>query len=210
MMQKSLQNYGFTCLCSLCECQRQTSPKSLKIRSIIMQEVIASFEKPNPTDMDDYYALLSKLDQTYEFPQSEEPRRTFLMPCISLINACAHDSLPQEVVKLGIMLLRALGFEMIITPSHFEVLRWGLMMDELVSVLADMWTAYGTVEPAVVKDVEVVLRTAYCIMAGEEVSFAGAYGSCEPEIEEKQSEDPEMAALVDEVRRKVNMGAKRK
>ena len=169
-----------------------------------------SFEKPNSTDMDDYYALLSKLEQTYAFSQEEEPRRTFLIPCISLIGACAHDNMPQEVVKLGVILLRALGFEMSITRSCFKVSRWGLMTDELVSVLGDMWTAYGTVEPAVVKDVEKVLRTAYCMMAGEEVSFAGAYGGYEPEIEEKGDYDPEMKALVDEVWKKVNLETKEK
>ena len=84
------------------------------------------------------------------------------------------------------------------------------MTDELVSVLGDMWTAYGTVEPAVVKDVEKVLRTAYCMMAGEEVSFAGAYGGYEPEIEEKGDYDPEMKALVDEVWKKVNLETKEK
>ena len=171
-----------------------------------MEDIIESFEKPVPTDMEIYHALLSRLDQTYDFSRREEPRRAFIPPCTSLIAACAHDNMPQQVVTLGIILLRALGFEMTITPSRFEISHWGYVTDELVSVLADMWTAYGTVEPSIVNDVEKILRTAYCMMAGEEVSFAGAYGNCEPEIEEKGNEDPEMKALVEEVRRKVNLG----
>ena len=156
--------------------------------------------------MEDYHTLLTKIDQTYEYSQREEPRRVFIPLYTSLINACAHGNMPQQVVALGLLLLRALGFEMTVTPSRFEITHWGLMTDELVGVLADMWTAYGKVEPAIVNDVEKIVRTAYCMMAGEEFSFAGAYGRAEPEIEEKGDEDPEMKDLVEEVRRKVNSG----
>lgn len=197
--QKALEKYGFKCECSICKAQRTSTPELLAARENIMREIITTFEKPVRTPLETYYALFDRLEQTYESPPRLEPRRTYVVVLPSLITSCAHDKLTDEVVRMGLMLLRALGFELNVTDKKFEVTYWGLMCDELVPILADIWTAYGTVQPELVRDVETVLRKCYCILAGEEVSFAGAYGACEPDMTEEAS-DPEMRALVERVR----------
>ena len=200
--QEDLNRYGFTCVCSMCEGQRTTPAEKFKKRSKIMQDIIGCFEKPTATDVKEYYDFLTALDLTYVHPQRAEPRQAFIVPCANLVTACAHDKMPSQVIHLGLILLRALGFEMNVTTSTFEITYWGLLTDEVVPVLADMWTAYGTVAPAVVEQVEKVAKMAYLIIAGEDVSFEGAYGSCRPRFQEMNG-DEEMMGLVGEVKEKM-------
>ncbi|KAL9103364.1 MAG: hypothetical protein Q9163_001576 [Psora crenata] len=181
--QESLERYGFTCVCSICECQRTTPAQKIQERSMIMQGIIHSFEKSTATDIDDYFGLLKRLDQTYVHPPRKEPRRAFTIPCANLITACSQDKMPNQVVRLGVTLLRALGFEMNVAPTVFEITHWGLLTDEVITVLGDMRTACGEIDPSVVQQIEEVMRMAYLVMAGEDVSFEAACGICKPKLE---------------------------
>ena len=201
--QGALQKYGFTCECSICESQRTTPASKLAKRSQILHAIIDSFEKDAASEIGEYFDLLMDLDETYVHPRREEPRREFIIPCSNLITACSQGRMPHQVVRLSLILLRALGFEMDVTPTIFKVTRWGLLTDEVVTVFAELWTAYGTVEPAVISQVEQTARLAYLIMAGEDVSFEGAYGNCRPKIQEVNGDDAEMMGLVGSVKKKM-------
>ena len=74
-------------------------------------------------------------------------------------------------------MLRALGFEIEITTTSFEMTRWGFMADEVVVALADMCDGYAVVNPLLYDDVLEVTKTAYEIMCGERVSWDKTYGS---------------------------------
>ena len=74
-------------------------------------------------------------------------------------------------------MLRALGFEIEITTSSFEITRWGFMVDEVVIALVDMCDGYAVVSPMLYDDVLEVAKTAYEIMCGERVSWDRTYGS---------------------------------
>ncbi|KAG8525230.1 uncharacterized protein KY384_008874 [Bacidia gigantensis] len=198
--ENGLEKYGFQCQCSICKSQRNTSAESLKKRKQIKQKLVDSFENMAGTDLEQCFRLLGELDDTYEHPASQEPRTAFVVPCMDLIYACVHGEMWYPVVKLGLIMLTALGFSINVTAKKFEITKWGFGIDEVVACLADMWTAFGRVEPGIVDDVENCVRKAYRMMAGEEVSFAQAYGMCQPEI--PKPEDPDMETLV----ARLNMG----
>ena len=189
--EEHLKQYGFVCSCPLCRCQRDTTPAMHKARSEAYKRIIERFESDEPTDMATYFALLTTLSKTFDTDPAEEPRRILINPAINLISACsdtpaADSSLKEYVIKVGLLLLKGLGWDLKTNASKFQVKRYGLVTDEVVAVLADMWTAYGVTCPSIVKEVEGVLRTAYCIMVGEEATFESVYGACRPggELEE--------------------------
>ena len=74
-------------------------------------------------------------------------------------------------------MLRALGFEIEITTTSFEITRWGFMVDEVVIALADMCDGYAVVSPMLYDDALEVANTAYESMCGERVSLDRTYGS---------------------------------
>lgn len=174
-----LKNWGFKCICSRCEIQAQEPDHVRQSRRQIMGELIDAFEKPNPTSMEDYLAVLDRLRATYgTSPTREDPRTILCLPCTTLIDAAVQEGMPDVVVQLALFLLRALGFEILVIPGReWRVLRWGMYDDEVVCVMAALWRAYAEVDPGLVRDVERHLRLAYLVVCGEETSFEGRYGS---------------------------------
>lgn len=180
--QAALNNYGFTCTCSICICERDTPSPNIEERAHVSAQIIQSFESPVPKDISHYFSLVSALSSTYTFAPNLEPRRALLIPLINLMTACQNDNNPSQLLKLGCILLHALGFELHLSSTTWRISKWGYLCDDLVLGLSFMWTAYGSVRPAVVGQVEEATKIAYTIMAGEGASFEGAYGSCRPEI----------------------------
>ena len=174
--EEHLKQYDFICCCALCTCQRKTTPKTQKARSEAYKRIIERFKSDEPTDMATYFILLTNVSKTFDTNPAEEPRRILINPAINLISAssdtpAADSSLKEYVTKVGLLLLKGLGWDIKTNASKFQVKRWGLVTDEVVAVLADMWTAYGVTCLSIVKEVEAVLRTAYRIMVGEEATF---------------------------------------
>ena len=250
----AFEPYGFECHCSQCQCQRKTSSKQstrilsntmntsrrskadLWIRYVedlnfkrltILEEMEGEFNKEASINIAKYKSYLDKLNTTYPFPETQEPRRAFNFPCFNLIKGCTEHFLHADVVDLGLRFLKAMGFVLNVTAKKFEVKTWGVTTDELVASVAHMWRAYGVVEPRVVRDVETVLKTMYRIVVGEETSFGEVYGEFEPTVRQggsegqrsvvgeiggkgqedgkEEEEDPELIELAEEVKGKMTM-----
>ena len=204
-----LKHFGFRCTCTLCTCQRAITPKALKARQEVYAKIVQLFEGEGSTDISTYYELLKELNDTFTTSCIDEPRRVLIVPAINLISACAETSsldtsLKEYVVRIGLLLLRGLGWEIKVNASKFQVRRWGLLTNEVVAVLADMWTAYGVTCPSVVRQVEKVVKTAYRIMVGEDATFEATYGGSRPssggldeEVDERLMRDPDMLEVVE-------------
>ena len=193
--QEVLGKYGFTCECQICFSEKETPPESIKDRDMIMLEIIKCFENPTPTDIDIYFALLGKMQSTYIFPPSHEPRCSLILPVMNLMDVCRSENMLAPLLKLGITLLQGLGFELDVTLSRWRIKTWGYMCDEIVPVLADLWQACGTMQPRLCEGLERDLKIAYTIMAGEVESFEGMYGSARPEKLEERLREMELMDL---------------
>ena len=174
--QKKLKVYGFDCDCRVCEAEKNTSGKKMKKRYGILRKIIDIFEKGNVNRLETYTDLLDALESTYENPPKKEYRRAMITPVTNLITGCLQSDLPHQVIELTHRLLVALGFELKITNTTFQILEWGFLIDELVISLVDLRDAYKIVNPALVRDVEATAKKAYLIMCGEDVTYEQAYG----------------------------------
>ncbi len=207
----SLDRYGFKCICRMCVSERDTPPANLERRDQIMKEIITLFQNPTPTIIEEYYAHLSALESTYVHPAYLEPRRIAIHPILNLQNACRQDCRHDEVVKLGLLLLECLAFKVYIRPISFAITIWGLLTDEIIIALGNMWTAYSNVQPAICDDVGEALKLAYTIMAGEDASFEMAWGKARPTVVDSQDGSGKRKALTgydgaDEREREVGNG----
>lgn len=188
--QESVAKYGFACECQICLAEKATPPAMIKDRDTIVLEIIKCFEASTPMDLDVYFTLLGKLQATYIFPPSQEPRRNLILPIMNLMEACKKGgNMLAPLIKLGITLLQGLGFELDVTLSSWKIKTWGYMCDDVVPVLADLWQACGTMQLRLFEGLERDLKTAFTIMAGEGESFEGMYGSARPEKLEEELRD---------------------
>ena len=163
--EKRLESYSFRCSCQQCVCERQTKKKAFSQREGANLQLFKEVIESPSVDAGIFGPRLNAIEKTYKFPASEEPRRTLIFPCINLIRGCVNNGLMAEAFDIGMRLLKGMGFEVEVTATNFIVKRWGAMEDEVVAVLAFMWRACGQVAPALDRNIEDVLRTAYTMVS---------------------------------------------
>ena len=162
--QKALSEYGFSCECQICVSERETPLAKVLERDMILHEIDRCFESSTITGIDDYLSLLDKLETTYVFSPSREPRRQLIVPISRLLVACKSQDMVVPLIKLCTKLLISLGFEVEDTISQWRIETWGYMCPEVVWALIEL------------QDLENDLKTAYVMMAGEVESFEEMYG----------------------------------
>lgn len=182
--QQLLSPWGFECDCSLCVHDRNASQKTRDERASYITSIFNKVELEKPSDIMFHFEMLDKICSTYDSKPSEEPRRDLVIPIVNLLVVCGRRDMHHAIVRLGIVLLTGLGFEIQASPSKWNVERWGFMCDDVLTVLCDVWVASSYLDPDVCPDIETVLRTAYVIMCGEDASFEAAYGHLRPKRRE--------------------------
>ena len=193
--QEALSKYGFICECQICLSEKKTTLAKIKDRDMMLLEIIKRFESPTPTDIEVYFTLFDKMQSTYAFPPSQEPRRGLIVPILNLLEVCKSKSILAPLVQLSIMLLEGLGFELDVTFSSWRIKTWGFVCDDVVPLLADLWQACGTLLPGLCNGLGMDLKIAYTIMAGEVESFEGMYGSARPEKLEERLRDMDSVGM---------------
>jgi len=181
-MQKKLEpGWGFTCDCAICEHEKGTKPTVVAQRRKLLDELKRTSHQSaqhniNLTKME---RLLTTVDNSYSCPADEVPRLLLWDPQLFL----ARIYLVQKkmVKALGALhkVFALLGFTVIgldSTPTVFQVVKWGLVVDHLVEAFlvvrrAFEWNrAYGDAETA-----EAYAKTVYKIVVGEDTSFESTY-----------------------------------
>ena len=169
--QEQLANYGFACGCELCHAQRNTSNAKLEERDAKIFEMIECNKRSMPVNS--YFTLIQEIEITYDLPPTQEPRLHLIVPIITLMRACKVANDVVALMRLGLIFLRGLGFQVYVTNDHWAIMHWGFMADEVVWVLTELIQVFETKEPKLCKDLYKDLKTAYIITAGEAESFEG-------------------------------------
>ena len=204
------KDFGFVCQCAHCTLQRAEDPNVAKTRVDMLAEIEARFANAERIEIMAFEAALDRLEESYKSDSSVVPRYSLNFPISSIIGALHGPGLEKSCFDLGMRLLRGLGWEIVVTNKVFVVKRFGVVADEVLFVMANMWSALGSLKPkTVVEHFEVVLRRAHMILIGEPVSFAAAYARYEPDIREGDGdlggEDPDMVEIAEELLGKMTM-----
>ena len=175
--QKKLKNYGFNCDCQVCEAEGNTCKEMMDRRIEIAREIHAIFEKGESNTLETYTNLLDQMEATYVNLPTVEYRRAVITPLTNIITGCLTSDLPHQVIELTHRLLRALGYELEVTETRFQIVRWGFLIDEIVISLVDLVDGYKILRmEELSKCAESEAKMAYLIMCGEDVSWGMAYG----------------------------------
>ena len=179
------KHYGFTCTCSLCECQRATSNKVKKKRARLPKDLRTLFDNYGPlkVPLEKVEEIIATANLAYKHTPLEEPRLQLVEPLYFLALQFRILKYSSGVVKTVLRLLEALGFEIDVSLASFSIRRWGFLTDTVVQALALLWNVCGQIHPKWVGGVEDVLKTAYEIIVGERETFHGVYGRDKPDGE---------------------------
>lgn len=178
--QSGLKDYGFQCTCSRCLSDKMVHPDCRDVRAQILNSLELENRKlaisKGGTTLGRIEKLLDDFDSTYTIPASNIPRPEVYMELFISIRNLDSWGMFAEVVTLVHRLLVVSGFNLRIGKNSFRVMQWGSVSDLIVTSLAYMWKAYGTVNSALCREVEGVLKMAYEIVVGEIWSFESVYG----------------------------------
>lgn len=173
-VQKSLDGWGFSCVCPACIDAKDTPKQKLKKRAGLNGDLKAAISTP---DLPKAERLLTAMEKTYRSSPRLSPRFALFKPYFCLAWVYARQNDPFKAVALFLKALEALGF--VITGAvlpfalsiPFEVVQWGVMMDGVVSALLFLRDAYAVFAPPLAAKVEDYARIAYKICVGEDVTF---------------------------------------
>jgi len=179
--QEKLQlAWGFQCICGICENAGKTPKKTLKKRSMLMEDLKSAFGSDNGMDFAKAERLVVAIDKTYPIGAKEVPRLDLSDPYLLLTRVYIATDQPYQAIEAAFKGLASLGFAMTkdssSPTSSFEVEQWGLMTDQVVEIWIHLWTCYGHVAPGLCPQVEQHAKTAYKICIGEDDTFEERYG----------------------------------
>jgi hypothetical protein len=179
-----LSHWGFKCSCVICEDRHKTAKRGLNKR----KELIAQLENilsscignPHPPTAK-VERLLSSLEATYRRPGTEVPRLSLWMQYLKYATVCATLDQFKNVVEYTVKALESLGYiiegaSLPHTPGiQLKIIKWGLIVDNLVGAWMVLSSAFEQVAPALVGQAEEYARITYMICIGEEKTFDQTY-----------------------------------
>ena len=190
--QQELQEYGFVCVCELCEDAKATGTKSVKRRELLRVELSAAFAtggqrgafECGKVDTARIERTLDLLACTYSSTTVEVPRTGMWDPYLALTRIYVILGRSHDAISSTLKVFEMLGFVIrgaqISTNGSGSIIveKWGLMVDYLVECWMILWTAYaalGDLERAeITRELAVV---SYGIIVGEDQTFEETYGS---------------------------------
>jgi hypothetical protein len=177
-MQKTLKNWGFECICAICQDERHTKPLVFAQRRKLLEQ-IKQVDRSSGRQCSRIEGLLTVLNATYSRPVDEVPRILVFHPQLLLARMNKAQGNIEKVLESIGKALASLGFvrtQNVSASSEFRVVKWGLAFDHLVEALVlarYAFVAYQALENA--KRADTYARTAFKIVVGEDTSFATIY-----------------------------------
>jgi hypothetical protein len=87
----------------------------------------------------------------------------------------------EKVAAMSLKALESLGFiikgaQLPFSPAEtFHVEKWGIMMDDVISIWVHIWNAYSAFAPHLLPQAADCGKLAYSICVGEDVTFKESY-----------------------------------
>ncbi len=177
-----MQQWGFECDCEICLDAKNTQKKLLKRRTALLGDLKTTALHSSGLDLAKAERLLANIELTYKSPPSKVPRLALWDPYLLLTRAYAAQNHPAKVVSLALKVLESLGFVIkgaqipVSSITPFEVVQWGLMVENVIETWIHLWTAYAVVAPHLCQGAEESARISYRICVGEDVTFEESCG----------------------------------
>jgi hypothetical protein len=179
-MQKGLERWGFQCKCAICLDSKNTPNKLLKRRNDLLEDLEATL---NATNVDTVKAerILNTIGQTYKHPPTDVPRLVLREPYARLALIYSKQRNAEKVVAMSLKALESLGFIIkgaqlpLSSVETFRVEKWGIMMEDVISMWVHLWNAYSAFAPHLLPQAADCGKLAYKICVGEDVTFKESY-----------------------------------
>jgi SET domain len=175
--QRGLKTWAFECDCAICTDAKSTPNKTANRRKALVGDLLTVLQNPARLDAPKADRLAAAIEATYKSPASEVPRLALWEPYLLITRAYATASQPVGVVSTALKFLRSLSFVIkgadppFSSPASFEVVRWGLMIDNVIEIWMHLWTAYAAIAPQFCTKAEECARIAYRICVGWDETF---------------------------------------
>jgi hypothetical protein len=179
-MQKGLEHWGFQCKCVICLDSKNTPKKLLKRRNDLLGDLKATLDATN-INTAKAERILNTIGQTYKHPPAEVPRLVLREPYARLVSIYSEQRNAEKVAAMSLKALESLGFiikgaQLPFSPAEtFHVEKWGIMMDDVISIWVHIWNAYSAFAPHLLPQAADCGKLAYSICVGEDVTFKESY-----------------------------------
>lgn len=184
-MQKGLEHWSFQCKCAICLDSKNTPEKLLKRRKDLLGDLKETLNAAN-VDTIKAERILNAIGQTYKHPPSDVPRLALREPYIHLASIYSKQWNAERTVAMSLKALESLGFIIkgaqlpLSSVESFRVEKWGIMMDDVISMWVHLWNAYSAfpphlLPPNLLLQVADCGKLAYKICIGEDVTFKESY-----------------------------------
>ncbi|KAJ0304360.1 hypothetical protein Brms1b_011258 [Colletotrichum noveboracense] len=180
--QKSLENWGFTCQCRLCEDKKSTPAQTWQRRRALLRNLGQIMEAcETPAQESQAERLLEQLDQFY--PEREGALRLELWESYLALGQKRLDrGKAVDAFELTVKGLEALGFVFVASPFRrvpgrlkFEIKEWGQINDDVFFAFLTLLHAARVITPQLCEVVKGHARIVYAVCAGEQETAVDLY-----------------------------------
>lgn len=183
-VDKAHKHWDFVCGCAICVDVRATSAVIHTKREKLIEEVKRAFNFNSPTarhfELEKIKHLLEKLSKTYAQPAEDVPRLSLWDLQLTMTRIYASQNKADKTMEFAVKVLTSLGFVVVGADSSqtlFTIVRWGLLVDNLVETFLHARTAFTAMKA--MEDsarAEEYAKTTFKILVGEDESFDATYG----------------------------------
>ncbi|KAL9077334.1 MAG: hypothetical protein Q9157_003370 [Trypethelium eluteriae] len=177
--QEKFKHWDFVCDCAICQDSRDTKAAVAAEREKVMKNLKRAYENPLGIQMRKANKLLEALNNTYIRPAHEVPRLLLWDPLLVLVRMYARQSDVVKCLDSASKVLTSLGFIVVgadTSTTSFAVVKWGLMIDQLVETFLHLKAAFVAIDAYDdAARADEYARTAYKTLVGEDTSFNTTY-----------------------------------
>lgn len=180
-MNEKLKQWKFVCGCALCVDARATEDFVFTERHKLIEKLkkASDVSTTRDWDMGKIERILDALNQTYAQPAEVIPRFLIWEPQLLLTRVYLDQNNTSKIMESALKVLTSLGYVVVggdSSPTRFTIVRWGIVVDQLVETLLHIRTAF--LKMSCEEDSERAkdyARTVYKIVVGEDESFEANY-----------------------------------
>ncbi|OAA50848.1 TPR domain protein [Beauveria brongniartii RCEF 3172] len=191
-VQRSLNNWSFTCDCALCRAKHATPAAQLSRRKLLFKRLQDIVDTQQDIPLAKGVRLLNQIKDTYTASNSAElPRPDLSRLYLSMATEYARQGDPRKCMDLLLRGLSAFGYDIkavwptidsagsVSSTAQFEIKRWGMADGKVVEALVGLCMASVVMAPSLHRHILRYAQTAYSIAVGEMETFGKAFPMAE-------------------------------
>ncbi|KAL2810626.1 hypothetical protein BJX63DRAFT_444568 [Aspergillus granulosus] len=177
--QPNLKHWGFKCNCVICQDSTATEESDLMKRRRLTADLVNAFQALSKSRKPK--SAIAQIEETYRKPAIQVPRLGIWKAYLRLAEAHVSRGVLEKTVEFALKTLESLGYVLEgggipHTPdAPLHVMKWGLMMDELVRCWMILCRAYCDLAPELASQAEDYARITYRMCVGEDETFEDTY-----------------------------------